>query len=290
MKLFVTGATGFVGSHLVERALADGHDVVGLKRSAESKPRIRLSRQPVWLEAPMDMVEPAHLEGVDVLVHLAAEGMPPRRAEWDACYLVNVIQSAKLVQRATATGVPRVVAAGSYAEYGAAGLRFEQIPPDAALEPTEPYAASKACASVTLAGLCRNRRFILVYQRLFSVFGEGQFEENFWPALREAAESGADFPMTKGDQIRDFVPVENVVGAMLHACVREDVEPGQPLFENVGSGQPQRLSEFAAKWWREWNAKGSLRLGAVPYREHEIMRYVPLVPARMQARERREAS
>lgn len=290
MKLFVTGATGFVGSHFVQRALADGHEVVGLRRSAESKPRIQLSREPRWLDAGMDLVEPAHLEGVDVLVHLAAAGMPPRRAEWDACYLVNVSQSSKLVQRAIGAGVPRVVAAGSYAEYGAAGLRFDEIPPDAALEPTEPYAASKACASVTLASLCRNSRFVLVYQRLFSVFGEGQYEGNFWPALRAAADSGADFPMTKGDQVRDFVPVADVVEAMLHSCARGDAKPGEPLFENVGSGRPQRLSDFAAKWWREWNATGSLQLGAVPYREHEIMRYVPLVPARMRPKSRSEDS
>ena len=290
MRLFVTGATGFVGSHFVQRALAEGHDVVGLRRSAESRPRIQLSREPRWLDAGMDMVEPAHLEGVDVLVHLAAAGMPPRKADWDECYTVNVSQSARLVQRAISAGIPRVVASGSYAEYGAAGLRFDEIPPDAPLEPTEPYAASKACASVTLAALCRNLRFVLVYQRLFSVFGEGQFEGNFWPALRAAAESGGDFPMTKGEQIRDFVPVGNVAEAVLHACVREDVEPGRPLFENVGSGHPQRLGEFAAKWWREWDAKGSLQLGAVPYREHDVMRYVPLVPARMKAMGRSETS
>ena len=48
----------------------------------------------------------------------------------------------------------------------------------------------------------------LCYLRIFSAFGDGQFADNFWPALQLAAESGSDFPMTAGEQVRDYVAVK----------------------------------------------------------------------------------
>src|SRR5690606_23984782 len=116
----------------------------------------------------------ADFAGVDVVVHLAAAGATARGATWEDCFQTNVVETLALVGRALEAGVRRFVVAGTYAEYGAAGLRFDPIPPDAPLEPADPYATAKAAASVALAGLCRARKFELSYQRLFSVYGVGQ--------------------------------------------------------------------------------------------------------------------
>jgi nucleoside-diphosphate-sugar epimerase len=277
MRLFVTGATGFIGSHFLQRALAEGHNVVALRQSPASRSRIELSHQPTWLDKRLDTILPDDLEGVDVLVHLAATGVSPQPATWDACYQVNVMQSLHVAQLALDAKVPRLVVTGSSAEYGKAGLRFDEIPPNAPLEPTDPYAASKASLSVALCALARARRCFLVYERLFSVYGNGQFEGNFYPALRRAALAGEDFRMTPGDQIRDFISVEDVARHLLHACRRHDVEAGTPHVENVGSGRPQSLREFATYWWEQWGAQGSLLFNAIPYRTGEVMRYVPAI-------------
>lgn len=81
--------------------------------------------------------------------------------------------------------------------------------------------------------------------------------------------------MTAGEQVRDFIPVETVADAFVAALARTDLQAGEPKIENVGTGKPQTLRAFAEDWWKQWNAKGKLKIGAVPYRANEVMRYVP---------------
>jgi nucleoside-diphosphate-sugar epimerase len=276
VKIFVTGATGFVGSHFLNAALAADHEVIALRRP-HSRSRVPLLREPQWLEKSLADIGFVDFAGCEALVHLAAQGVTPQPATWDDCFRFNVVETLQLVEMATHAGLHRVVVSGSYAEYGRAGLRFDPIPPDAPLEPADPYAASKAAASIALAALCRVKKFELVYYRLFSVFGEGQFEGNFWPQLRRAALDGKDFPMTTGTQVRDFIPVEAVAAKLLSACTRTDVERGRPLVLNLASGKPVSLREIAGTWWKQFEAKGQLLVGAVPTRPNEVERYVPLV-------------
>jgi len=277
MRLFVTGATGFIGSYFVELAIKEGHMVTALKQSSDSRSRFELKKEPKWLEKKLEDVNSSDLENIDILVHLAAVGITPQPSTWEECYEFNVVKSLQLFRKAVKAGVRRIVVTGSYSEYGKAGLRYDHIPSNAPLEPTDPYAASKASASIAASALCIIEKFELCYLRLFSVFGECQYGKNFWPSLKNAAFSGSDFPMTLGEQIRDFIPVEEAVRQILFSCKRKDIIPGESYFENIGSGRPQSLREFAEYWWKQWKAKGKLILGVIPYRKDEVMRYVPQI-------------
>ena len=277
MRLFVTGATGFIGSYFVGLAVKEGHKVSALKRTSDSKPRIELEKEPHWVEKKLEDLTASDLENIDILVHFAAVGITPQPATWEECYAFNVVKSLHLFRIAVKAGVRRIVITGSYAEYGKSGLRYDYIPSNAPLEPTDPYAASKASASIAASALCSTEKFELSYLRLFSVFGEGQYEKNFWPSLKHAALSGSDFPMTPGEQIRDFIAIKEAVRQILFSCTRNDIIPGESYFENIGSGRPQSLREFAEYWWKKWNAKGKLLPDTILYRKDEVMRYVPQI-------------
>jgi dTDP-6-deoxy-L-talose 4-dehydrogenase (NAD+) len=277
MRLFVTGATGFIGSHLLRHALALGHEVVALRRSAESRPRIELQREPVWLTKPMDEVDAADFGGADCLVHLASVGISPRVASHDELQKWNVEMPVELLRTAARVGLKRWVVSGSFVEYGTAGLRYDLIPPDAPLEPTFSYAVSKAEGFRRFSQLAQESHARLAYLRLFSVFGEGQHEWNLWPLIRRAAAAGEDLPLTAGEQVRDFIAVEDVAKALLEAALDDSIEPGVPRVCNVGTGRPQKVRAFAEHWWREFGAQSKLLLGSLPYRDDEVMRYVPLV-------------
>lgn len=276
MKIFVTGGTGFIGSHFINRAHEAGHELLALRRSERSKPRLPLRREPAWLDKPMTEVAPEDLAGCGAMVHLAAHSANVPYDTLEACLRWNLVEPLGLLARAHEAGIRRFVVAGSCFEYGSAGERYENIPPDAPLEPTLAYPASKAAASIAFRQFAIQHGVGLVMLRIFQVFGEGEAEGRLWPSLRKAALAGEDFPMTQGEQVRDFIPVEQVADRFLAAVERPDFPP-TPRVENVGTGIPQTLRQFAERWWRHWGATGKLLFGALPYRENEVMRYVPLI-------------
>ena len=273
MKLFVTGGTGFIGRHFLGQAVAAGHEVQALRRTPPEPQASAVN----WVEGTMRGDHHAALSRCDVVIHFAAAGVSPQPATWEELFATNVTDSLHIWKEAAEAGVARLVVCGSCFEYGHSAARYDCIPPDAPLDPANGYGASKAAATMAALGLARERGFALTLLRPFHVFGDGQHEANFWPALRRAALAGEDFPMTAGEQIRDFTPVEEVARAFL-AAATADPDPGAIRIANLGTGQPQTLRTFAEAWWRRWQAAGSLRCGALPYRPHEVMRYVPSLP------------
>ena len=285
MKFFVTGATGFVGSHFVRHAIEAGHTILATHR--RSAPTFAMPCL-TWLEAELDALPDGCMANCAALVHFAAVGVSPKQAA--RCELThwNVSVPLMLMEAARAADVPRIVIAGSYAEYGRSASVYDLIPPDAPLLPTSAYAASKAACFVASYAAAIELDLRLCYLRIFSAFGDRQFETNLWPALRKAALAGEDFQMTGGEQIRDFIAVDDVAREFLHAATAGDVQAGAPRSWNVGSGSPVKIREFAESWWQRWNAPGSLQIGVLPYRPHEVMRFAPLITER--AKPKGEAS
>lgn len=278
MRLIVTGGTGFIGSHFLNAAVAAGHEVLALRRSGSS-PRITVPDSVKWLDGELNDLDFSNpVDQADTaLVHLAAYGVDMSKSDWDACFRVNVTDSLSAWLRAADAGVTRFIICGSCFEYGIAGEAFDQIPTSAVLLPTGAYHASKAAATMAAIGLAHQRNLECLIARPFHVFGEGEADYRFWPSLKKAALSGEDFPMTTGEQIRDFTPVESVAAEFLRVATGANLQPGTPIIRNIGTGRPQSLRCFAEHWWKHWNASGKLLFGAVPQRNREIMRYVPEV-------------
>ncbi len=275
MKILLTGGTGFIGSHFLVAALTAGHEIVALRRPGRTA-RLPLPREPQWREEAWAELPEEVFAAADALVHLAAAGVDPASANWGDCFQVNVHDSLALWLRARACGVERFVICGTCFEYGTSGARYDRIPVTAPLEPTGPYHSSKAAATMAALGFAVQQKATLTVLRPFHVFGPGEDEKRFWPALRAAALAGRDFPMTAGEQIRDFIPAEEVASAFL-AALSTPPAPGEPRIANLGSGTPVTLRAFAEHWWHEWQATGALQVGALPYRADEVMRYVPLL-------------
>lgn len=273
MKLFVTGGTGFIGSHFLQQALAAGHDVIAQRRPG-SRPRLQLTREPVWVDRALDQVFEAELAGCDALVHLASHTPNPPYAPLDECLYWNVYATTRLIQQAAAQGVKDVLVAGTCFEYGAAAEGQDFVHPATEMRPTLTYPISKAAATTALLGLARHLQLRLQVLRIFQVYGEGEAVTRFWPSLRTAAQEGRDFPMSAGLQIRDFVPVEQVANTFLSALAFEGVKPGRPHIRNVGNGQAQSLLEFARHCWATLGATGQLIPGEVGIRPGELPRLV----------------
>lgn len=271
--LFVTGGTGFIGSHFLKAALLAGHQVRALRRPG-SEPVIPIPDGVEWIKGDLENVTSAAFEGVEVLIHLAAAGVV-QSLEASDVFRVNLQESLRMIEKAADAGARRLVICGSCFEYGKSAEQYEFIPSDAPLAPVTVYGASKAALSLAAQTLARERNLEAIILRPFHVFGDGEASSRFWPSLRRAALAGEDFPMTRGEQVRDFVPVARVASSFLNAVARADLNPGDPVIENVGTGVPKSLASFARELWDEFGGKGQLLLGAISYRPNEVMRYVP---------------
>lgn len=214
------------------------------------------------------------LRGCDGFIHLAAAGVSPQRATWEELFRINVFASLELWHQAADNGVGWFLFCGTLLEYGAAADRYERIPTNAPLEPLTAYAASKAAASLAATDFVNKRKVRGIIFRPSIIFGEGQNQNNFWPALCSAARSGADFPMTAGEQVTDFLPVDQAARHIVRLWGRLP-DRGEIAVHHLGSGQPCTLRLFAEQWWKKLAARGRLLPGALPYRNSQNMRLVP---------------
>ena len=277
MKVFLTGGTGFIGSYVLRLLLERGVQVIAL-RFAGTEPRLLIdSGQVDWVDGTLEDDFETILSGCDTVIHLAAYGVNPAQNSWKDAIYWNVVCLESMLQAGKAAGVKRFVLAGSCFEYGLSGEKYEKIPVDAPLMPNKPYDASKAAATTLAQAFARQNDLEMAILRPFQVFGVGEASNRLWPALKKAAEEGHDFEMTPGEQLRDFVPVESVAQSFVAYALEQQIEKGFPVIKNLGTGVATSIADFARHWWSEWQATGELKIGALPYRDNEVMRFVPEV-------------
>ena len=276
MKIFITGANGFIGSHVVRHALLLGHEVYALRRSKKPA-KIDLPMEPLWINGTLESDFKSILDECDTLIHLAAYGVNPIHNLWEDACRWNINATLKLLRQGKDSGIKRFIIAGSCSEYGKSAERFDYVPTEAPLEPVNAYGASKAAASIASMAFARENKIELAILRLFHIYGDGENSDRFWPSLKKAALTGEDFLMTNGDQIRDFTPVDFAAKKFLEFATKKKINKGDPVIYNIGKGKPSSLKDFAKEQWDRFDAKGRLLIGEVPYRNDEIMRYVPFI-------------
>src|SRR5688500_13695995 len=239
-RMLVTGAAGFLGSHLCERLLEDGHDVVGVDCFTEHYARelkeCNLDRARQW--DSFELVEAdlanggvsALLDEADTVFHLAAE--PGVRGGRLRAYLRrNVIAT----QRLLATQPRRLVYASSSSVYGNAAHQSESAP----LAPLSFYAATK----VAVERLARASGVPAVGLRYFTIYGPRQRPDMAFHRFIARCLDGEPIAVIgDGRQVRDFTYVGDAVEATLAAAAR-----GRPgAIYNVGGGHPVELRDAIA--------------------------------------------
>lgn len=276
MKIFLTGGTGFIGSHVLKQLLALDIEVIAHRRKQSSSPNIPIDGTVNWLTKPVSDIEPLDFAGVNVLVHLASHSVQYPFDTLQNNVFYNVVEPLEMFEKAYQAGVVNYVVAGSCFEYGRSGERYEYIPTNAPLEPTNDYATSKAMAFLAFKQFAANNNSALKYLRFFHVYGPGESNNRLWPSLKTAAISGKDFEMTHGMQVRDFIDVRGLAMLIIGECVNcLHQEKKDVVIKNLGSGTQLTVKEFAEYWWNKWGAKGQLIFGAKEYRPNEVMRFIP---------------
>jgi UDP-glucose 4-epimerase len=250
VKVVVTGAAGFIGSHVAERLLADGHEVTGVDcftdyypRPAKEKnlARLRDHRAFRLVEARLQDAELAPIvDGAGHVYHLAAQAGV--RASWGREFSHytehNVLATQRLLEAAVERGRPRVVYASSSSVYGdAPALPLREDGPCA---PVSPYGVTKLAAEHLARLYCRNHGLPTISLRFFTVYGPRQRPDMAFHRFLKAARDGG--PVTvygDGLQTRDFTFVDDIVGAVRAAGLSG--RPGSVY--NVGGGERIALND-----------------------------------------------
>lgn len=250
-KVAVTGATGFIGSHLVRALLSFGCSPVLLTRSPEKLAgNIRSLRLDL---TDNDSVRDLLLnEKPDTLFHLAGT----RSRSNSACNEINFQATARLMEAALRAGVRRVVITGSAEEYGnQQGPLGESLSP----QPISAYGISKAMATRHALRMHTEEGLPVVVVRPFSVYGPGQPSNMFVAEAVHSAVRNEPFKMSRGEQKRDLIFVQDVIRGLIAAACAHGVE-GKVI--NLGTGSAHRLRDVAERIWQMSGARSPLLIGA----------------------------
>ncbi len=260
MRILLSGGAGFIGSHVVERLLDDGHEVVVLDRLDDLlyPPEIKEANLAPSLARPGcelvrgDVLDEALVERTlssarfDALVHLAAlAGVRPSVERPTDYYRVNVEGTVTLLQACARHGVDRVVAASSSSVYGNARRQPSREDDLAAADdPVSPYAASKRAMELACRAWFHLIGTPITCLRYFTVYGPRQRPEMAIHKFARRMLAGRTIELFgDGSSSRDYTYVADVVEGTLRALERAE---GYAVY-NLGNRRPTRLDDLVAR-------------------------------------------
>jgi nucleoside-diphosphate-sugar epimerase len=266
MKVAVTGASGFIGRHVIEELVHTPVEIIAITRDAARLIDIKNKVNIIELDIahpPSNCYEA--LKRPEILIHLAWGGLPnyqsPSHSEEElprqGIFLEKLIRS----------GLPSLLVAGTCLEYG---LQSGPLSEDALPAPVCAYGQAKNYLRQQLEDLKNKYAFNLTWARLFYTYGNGQSENSLFPGLKEAVlRRDRVFNMSGGEQIRDYLPVNSVAEYIVKlALLNADIG-----VINICSGQPISIRSLVENWLNEyrWNIK--LNLGYYAYPDYEPMAF-----------------
>lgn len=273
-RVLVTGATGFIGSHLVRRLLVEGAEVHALSSTVSSvyptrlldfRERVELHEGNLTDRSAMDVlvhqVRPTHVFHLGAYTHV---GKSWNRV--DECIQANLQGTVNLLQALEPVGYERFVFTGTSEIYGDVAVPFVET---AKVHPVSPYAVSKYAGEEFCRIFQQARGWPVVMVRPFNAYGPAQSPDRVVPEIIVRALRQQRLAMTHGLQTREFNYVEDLVDGLVRAATTEGVD-GE-LF-NLGCGEETSIRSLATTILELLGNPIAAEFDALPERPSEIPR------------------
>ncbi len=266
MIVAVSGASGFIGQHVLMELARHPVDVVAMVRDATKVVGVNSRTQVVQIDVKSASEDTFRAIGYpDVLIHLAWGGLPNYQSlhhiedELPSQYrfLANLVKA----------GLPALVVSGTCFEYG-----MQSGPLSESLEtrPHNPYGYAKDALRRQLEFLRQPRPFLLTWARLFYLYGDGQSETSLWPQLKRAVAQGEEvFNMSGGEQLRDYLHINHAAKHLVSLALKK----ANLGTVNICSGNPSSVRSLVEGWIRKNGWRISLNLGHYGYPDYEPMAF-----------------
>ena len=251
-RVLVTGAAGFIGSHLTEALLNSGAQVTAMVRYNSGSAIGNLAFLPPKLRKPLRIVAGniedgdfvfRAMEGQEIVLHLAALIAIPYSYVAPRSYIrTNVEGSLNVLEAARRLGTRRVVHTSTSEVYGTA--RYTPIDEGHPLQGQSPYSASKIGADMVAEAYFRSFETPVVTVRPFNTFGPRQSARAFIPTIISQAMKGDTIRLGSLAPQRDMTYVSDTVEGFVRAAIAPGVE-GETI--NLGTGEAHSIGEFAER-------------------------------------------
>jgi nucleoside-diphosphate-sugar epimerase len=267
-RIFLTGATGFVGSHVAHQLLLAGLEVHALCRNPPTDVssihwHVGDLTTPSSLETALAAAHP------HTIIHCAAYGIRHHEQSSQQLININIQGTLSLMELASQYGVKRWIQTGSCAEYPSQQepLSEKDLP-----EPPNLYGVTKAASTLLALQQGALLRLPTTVLRLFHVYGPGEAPQRLIPALLSSCFSEQPTPFTSGSKIRDFVYVEDVAALYVALAMTPHFPDGE-IF-NIGTGISTTLQEVGAVVESLIGKLGYFHWGKIPNRPQEHLSLV----------------
>jgi nucleoside-diphosphate-sugar epimerase len=248
VKVFLTGATGFIGSHVARALVRDGHEVQALVRSNSDPRRIADIRDKLQLITGDVLTGDFDVPSADCCIHLAWYVEPGQ-------YLHSPLNPEYArASLALAKQCRRIIAAGTCFEYAITGAPVTETSPTG---PQTPYARAKLELFQALPGEA-------AWVRFFYQYGPFEYPQRLVPVVINKLLRNEPVPLVAGDRVRDFLHIKDVATAVVAVATG-----GLTGAVNVGSGQPTTVRDVAGKIGELLGRPELLKFGALPFRPDE---------------------
>ena len=268
MKILVTGATGFVGQHVINELLKYDHQIIAAVRNKNSLTHLPGTIKTIELD--LDNLESnknyfSETGNPDLLIHLAWQGLPNYKESFHI--EKNLPSHSAFLKNMVNNGLQNLVVTGTCFEYG---IKDGSLSEDMKSDPQNPYAIAKDQLGKFLEKLQQQNPVTLKWIRLFYMYGKGQNPNSLLSQLESALQKGdAVFNMSGGEQLRDYLPIETAAEYIVKIALQNKING----IINCCSGVPIKVKTFAENYLEKNKKKINLNLGYYPYPDYEAMAF-----------------
>jgi len=265
MKILVTGATGFIGNHVIKTLLRLNHDIIATSRSMEKAKKISWFDKVTYIPADLNENKENYFhffKEPEIAIHLAWEGLPNYKDLFH--FEKNLMSQYDFLKNLIVHGLKKLCVIGTCFEYGMQNGCLMDT------NPVTPYGLAKDCLRKFLELLNQKYNYMLTWIRLFYMYGSGQSEKSLLSQLEAAIQRGdKSFNMSGGEQLRDYLPVEKVAENIVSIALQDKIQG----IINCCSGKSISIRKFVETFLEEKQADIQLNLGYYPYPDYEPMAF-----------------